>query len=160
MIIGVGWFYTRNMPESIFPDVNFPRISVLVHSGRLPVKFMLVQATKPLEAAAEGEPGVRLVRSQTGNGISKITVYFESNIKPHIAYLMLESRLSHVALPPGSKMTVRLMSPNVYPFAEYALVSNRRDYNSSDMMSVFAFKIRPALLSVKGIYQIEGTGRG
>ncbi|MCL5892621.1 MAG: efflux RND transporter permease subunit, partial [Deltaproteobacteria bacterium] len=115
MIIGIGWFYTRNMPESIFPDVNFPRISVLVHSGRLPVKFMLVQATKPLEAAAEGEPGVRLVRSQTGNGISKITVYFESNIKPHIAYLMLESRLSQVALPPGSKMTVRLMSPNVYP---------------------------------------------
>ncbi|MCL4497357.1 MAG: efflux RND transporter permease subunit [Deltaproteobacteria bacterium] len=160
MIIGIGWFYTRNMPESIFPDVNFPRISVLVHSGRLPVKFMLVQATKPLEAAAEGEPGVRLVRSQTGNGISKITVYFESNIKPHIAYLMLESRLSQVALPPGSKMTVRLMSPNVYPFAEYALVSNRQGYNSSDMMSVFAFKIRPALLSVKGIYQIEGTGRG
>ncbi len=160
MIIGIGWFYTRNMPESIFPDVNFPRISVLVHSGRLPVKFMLVQATKPLEAAAEGEPGVRLVRSQTGNGISKITVYFESNIKPHIAYLMLESRLSQVALPPGSKMTVRLMSPNVYPFAEYALVSNRQGYNSSDMMSVFAFKIRPALLSVKGIYKIEGTGRG
>ncbi len=160
MIIGIGWFYARNMPESIFPDVNFPRISVLVHSGRLPVKFMLVQATKPLEAAAEGEPGVRLVRSQTGNGISKITVYFESNIKPHIAYLMLESRLSQVTLPPGSKMTVRLMSPNVYPFAEYALVSNRQGYNSSDMMSVFAFKIRPALLSVKGIYQIEGTGRG
>ena len=160
MVIGIGWFYTRNMSESIFPDVNFPRISVLVHSGRLPVKFMLVQATKPLEAAAEGEPGVRLVRSQTGNGISKITVYFESNIKPHIAYLMLESRLSQVALPPGSKMTVRLMSPNVYPFAEYALVSNRQGYNSSDMMSVFAFKIRPVLLSVKGIYQIEGTGRG
>ena len=160
MFIGIGWFYARNMPESIFPDVNFPRVSVLVHTGRLPVKFMLVQATKPLEAAAEGEPGVRLVRSQTGNGISKITVYFQSNIKPHIAYLMLESRLSQVALPPGSKMTVRLMSPNVYPFAEYALVSNRKDYNSSDMMSVFAFKIRPALLSIKGIYQIEGTGRG
>ena len=160
MIIGVGWFYSRNMPESIIPDVNFPRISILVNSGRLPVKFMLVQVTKPLEAAAEGEPGVRLVRSQTGNGISKIAVYFESNIKPHIAYLMLESRLNRVVLPPGSKMTVRLMSPNVYPFAEYALVSNRQDYNSSAMMSIFAFKVRPALLSVKGIYKIEGTGRG
>jgi len=160
MFIGIGWFYTRNMPESIFPDVNFPRVSVLVHSGRLPVKFMLIRVTKPLEAAAEGEQGVRLVRSQTGNGISKITVYFQSNIKPHIAYLMLESRLNQVALPPNSKINVSLMSPNVYPFAEYALVSNRKNYNSSDMMSVFAFKIRPALLSVKGIYRIEGTGRG
>ncbi len=73
---------------------------------------------------------------------------------------MLESRLSQVALPSGSKMTVRLMSPNVYPFAEYALVSNRKNYNSSDMMSTFAYKIRPALLSVKGIYKVEGTGRG
>ncbi|MHB1679950.1 MAG: efflux RND transporter permease subunit [bacterium] len=160
MIIGIGWIYIKSMSESIFPDVNFPRISVLVHSGKLPVKFMLVKVTAPLEAAAEGEAGVRLVRSQTGNGISKITVYFESNIKPHVAYLMLQSRLSQVALPPGSKMNVRLMSPNVYPFAEYALVSNRHAYNSSAMMPVFAFKIRPALLSVKGIYKIEGTGRG
>ena len=160
MIIGIGWIYINSMPQSIFPDVNFPRISVLVHSGRLPVKFMLVKITAPLEAAAEGEPGVRLVRSQTGNGISKITVYFQSDVKPHIAYLMLESRLSQVALPPGSKMTVRLMSPNVYPFAEYALVSNRKNYSSSDMMSTFAYKIRPALLSVKGIYKVEGTGRG
>ena len=160
MIIGIGWIYINSMPQSIFPDVNFPRISVLVHSGRLPVKFMLVKVTAPLEAAAEGEPGVRLVRSQTGNGISKITVYFESDIKPHVAYLMLQSRLSQVALPPDSKIDVRLMSPNVYPFAEYALVSNRHAYNSSAMMPIFAFKIRPALLSVKGIYKIEGTGRG
>ncbi|MDA8158878.1 MAG: efflux RND transporter permease subunit [Deltaproteobacteria bacterium] len=159
-ITAIGLLYAKEMPESIFPDVNFPRVSVLVHSGRLPVKFMLVQATKPLEAAAEGEPGVTLVRSQTGNGISKITVYFQSDIKPHVAYLMLESRLNQVALPPGSKVTVRLMSPNVYPFAEYALVSNLQKYNSSSMMSIFAYKIRPALLSVKGIYQIEGTGKG
>ena len=160
MIIAVGWFYAGKMPESIFPDVNFPRVSVLVHSGRLPVKFMLVQVTKPLEAAASGEPGVRLVRSQTGNGISKITVYFQPDIKPHVAYLMLQSRLNQVPLPHGSKIKVRLMSPNVYPFAEYALVSNLAGYNSSAMMPVFAYKIRPALLSVKGIYQIEGTGRG
>ncbi|MHB1696788.1 MAG: efflux RND transporter permease subunit [bacterium] len=160
MIIGIGWIYIGSMPESIFPDVNFPRVSILVHSGRLPVKFMLVKVTEPLEAAAEGEPGVRLVRSQTGNGISKITVYFESGIKPHVAYLMLESRLSQASLPPNSKINVRLMSPNVYPFAEYALVSNRQSYNSSDMMPVFAFKIRPALLSVKGVYQVAGTGRG
>ena len=58
MIIGIGWIYINSMPQSIFPDVNFPRISVLVHSDRLPVKFMLVKVAAPLEAAAEGEPGI------------------------------------------------------------------------------------------------------
>ena len=158
MVLAAGWIYTGSMPKSIFPEVNFPRIVILVHSGRLPVEYMLTKVTKPIEAVAEGEPGVRLVRSATGNGISKLHVYFEPGVKPHIAYLMLESRLNQVSLPPGSKISVRLMSPNVYPFAEYALVSNR--YDSSAMMPVFAFKIRPALLSVGGIYRIEGTGRG
>jgi len=52
-------------------------VTVLVNAGNLPVRAMEDVVTRPLEEAAKGEPGVRLVRSQTGYGLSKLHVYFD-----------------------------------------------------------------------------------
>jgi len=158
LLLAAGWISFQEMPESIFPAVDFPKVSVLVHTQDLPVKFMLLEVTRPLEEAAKGEPGVTLVRSQTGNGLTKLHVYFGPHTNPDLAYLMLQARLSHIVLPPGAKMSVRLMTPNIYALSEYALVSNRVD--SSAMMPTFAFAIRPALLSIPGVYHVDATGRG
>jgi len=157
-VLAAGWFALQTLPEAVFPNVNFPKVSVVVNAGKLPVKFMEVEVTRPLEQAAKGEPGVRLVRSQTGNGLSKLHVYFDPNVNPETAYLMLQARLAHIPLPSGARMSVRPMMPNIYPFAEYALVSNGTD--SSAMMPTFAFQIRPTLLSVPGVYRVDGIGRG
>ena len=158
LLLAAGWIAFREMPESIFPAVDFPKVSVLVHTQDLPVKFMLLEVTRPLEEAAKGEPGVTVVRSQTGNGLTKLHVFFGPHVNPELAYLMLQARLSHIALPVGAKMSVRLMTPNIYALSEYALVSNRVD--SSTMMPDFAFTIRPAILSIPGVYHVNDTGRG
>ncbi|HUZ66824.1 MAG TPA: efflux RND transporter permease subunit [Beijerinckiaceae bacterium] len=158
LTLAAGWFSLGALPESIFPDVSFPKVTVLVTDGRLPVKLMLLQVTKPLEQAAQGEPGVRVVRSQTGNGLSKLHVYFTASVDPQLAFLMLQARLAHVVLPTGALVSSQLMTPDVYPFAEYALVSDSVD--SARMQPVFAFQVRPALTSVPGVYQVTGTGQG
>jgi len=158
LTLGAGWLSLGALPESIFPDVSFPKVSVLVSDGRLPVKLMLLEVTKPLEQAAQGEPGVRVVRSQTGNGLSKLHVYFTSSVNPQLAFLMLQSRLAHVALPAGAAISSRLMTPEIYPFAEYALASDT--LTSAQMQPVFAFQVRPALTSIRGVYQVTGTGLG
>ena len=158
LVLGAGWATLGRLAETVFPDLSFPKVVVLVSDGQVPVKLMLLAVTRPLELAAQGEPGVRVVRSQTGNGISKLHVYFTSGTDPELAYLLLQARLAHVKLPPGAAMTVRLQTPEVYPFAEYALVSDTT--GSAAMQPVFAFQIRPALIGVPGVYKVSGTGRG
>jgi multidrug efflux pump subunit AcrB len=159
ILVFIGGFLVYHaLPKSIFPDVAFPKVAVLVHTDNLPVRFMLLQVTRPLEQVAKGEPGVRLVRSQTGNGLTKLHVYFARGVNPEIAYLMLQARLAAVPLPTGAIISERLMMPNIYPLAEYALVSNR--YDSSAMMPTFAFEVRPALLGLPGVYEVNDTGRG
>ncbi|MEL5848752.1 MAG: efflux RND transporter permease subunit [Candidatus Igneacidithiobacillus chanchocoensis] len=158
LLLAAGLVALRSMPESVFPAVNFPKISILVQDQDLPVQIMLLQVTRPLEESAEGVAGVHLVRSQTGVGLSKIHVYFDRDANPENVYLRLQARLSHVALPAGASLSVRLMRPNIYPVLQYALVSNRLD--SSSMMASYAFVIRPALLSLPGVYQVQETGRG
>ncbi len=158
LVLAAGFAVYGDLPESVFPDVVFPKVVVLVTDGDLPAKLMLLKVTRPLEMMAQGEPGVRLVRSQTGNGLSKLHVYFTSGTDPETAYLLLQARLADAHLPPGARMTVRLQTPETYPFAEYALVSDRVD--SAAMQAVLAFTLRPALLTVPGVYKVSGTGRG
>ena len=158
LVLAAGLVAFRSLPRSVFPDVNFPRVSVLVSDGYLPVHVMLVRVTEPLEQAAKGVPNVTLVRSTTSNGLSKIHVFFNSALSPNEAYLWLEARLGQVALPPGAHMTVRLMMPNIYPFAEYALVSQNQ--TSSDLLPAYAFTIKPRLLDVPGVYTVASIGRG
>ena len=158
LVLAVGFVAFRALPRSVFPNVNFPRVSVLVSDGYLPVHVMLVRVTEPLEQAAKGVPNVTLVRSTTSNGLSKIHVFFNSALPPNEAYLLLEARLGQVALPPGSHMSVRLMMPSIYPFAEYALVSQKK--TSSDLMPAYAFTIKPRLLDVPGVYTVASVGRG
>ena len=158
LVLTGGFLAYHSLPKSIFPNVDFPKVAVLVHTDNLPVRFMLLEVTRPLEQAAKGEPGVRMVRSQTGNGLTKLHVYFARGINPELAYLLLQARLAAIALPPGATISERLMMPNIYPLAEYALVSNR--FNSSDLMPTFAFQVRPALLALPGVYEVNDTGRG
>ncbi|OBS09191.1 efflux RND transporter permease subunit [Acidihalobacter prosperus] len=158
LLLVAGWLALGALPRSVFPDVDFPRVTVLVSDANLPVRYMLLQVTEPLEQAAKGVAGVRLVKSQSGVGLSKLHVYFGDHVAPETAYLTLQARLAQIPLPPGARMTVRLMTPHIQPFAQYALVSDRVD--SSAMMPFYAFDVRPALLSVRGVYQVNGTGRG
>jgi cobalt-zinc-cadmium resistance protein CzcA len=158
VLLLAGWVAFERLPQSIFPPVDFPKVSVLVHTNDLPVRYMLLAVTEPLEQAAKGEPGVTLVRSQTGVGLSKLHVYFSSSTNPETAYLLLQARLAHIPLPPGASISVRLMRPNIYPLAQYALVSNT--VSSAAMKPVFAFTLRPAILGVRGVYQAKDTGRG
>ena len=158
LVLAAGVTVLGTLPETVFPDIAFPKVAILVTDSELPAKLMLLEVTRPLELMAQGEPGVRLVRSQTGNGLSKLHVYFTAGIDSQTAYLLLQARLANAHLPPGAKMSVYLQTPEVYPFAEYALVSNHVD--SSAMQPLLAYQIRPALLTVPGVYKVSGTGRG
>lgn len=158
LVVAAGVAVFGALPETVFPDVEFPKVSVLVTDSELPAKLMLLQVTRPLELMAQGEPGVRVVRSQTGNGLSKLHVYFTSGTAPETAYLLLQARLANARLPAGARMSVVLETPEVYPIAEYALVSNAVD--SAAMQPLLDFQLRPALLTVPGVYKVSGTGRG
>ncbi|MHB8493695.1 MAG: efflux RND transporter permease subunit [Casimicrobiaceae bacterium] len=157
-VLAAGVLAFRQLPRSVFPDVTFPRVNVMATWGYAPPKLVLLRLTQPLERAAKSVPGVRLVRSETGNGLSKLHIYFSPGVSASQAYILLQARLASVSLPPGTHLTVRPMRPNVFPFAEYALVSNT--ISSSAMQPIFTFKARPALLNIPGVFTVDGIGRG
>ena len=68
--------YTR-MQTNLFPEVLFPRITVIADAGQQPVDRMMITVTKPLESAVKKVPGTTVVKSSTSRGSCVIDVYFQ-----------------------------------------------------------------------------------
>ena len=72
-----GIYGAMQVPISVFPDTNFPRVVIGVDKGVMPVEQMQVTITKPIEDAINSVPGLLTVRSTTSRGSAEISLFFD-----------------------------------------------------------------------------------
>src|ERR1700735_5004819 len=72
-----GIYAVTQVPISVFPDTNFPRIVIGVDNGVMPVEQMQVSITKPIEDAINSVPGLVTIRSITSRGSAEISLFFD-----------------------------------------------------------------------------------
>ena len=63
-----GVYLAFQVPISVFPQTDFPRVVIAVDNGVMPVEQMQVTITKPIEDAVNAVPGLLKVRSITSRG--------------------------------------------------------------------------------------------
>ncbi len=71
-----GVIFTFRLPIAIFPQTDFPRISIRADNGITPIDIQMLTVTRPLEQAIRVVPGITDVRSTTGRGSTEINVFF------------------------------------------------------------------------------------
>ena len=57
-----GVYAAFQVPISVFPETNFPRVVIGIDNGVMPVEQMQVTITKPIEDAVNSVPGLVLDR--------------------------------------------------------------------------------------------------
>src|SRR5690349_561043 len=91
-----GIYSASSMPSSVFPQTNFPRVTIMVDNGEMPVGEMMATITKPIEEAMKDISGVVNIRSTTGRGSSVINVYFYWSVDMVQSELHVRTRLAQV----------------------------------------------------------------
>src|SRR5436853_7226700 len=76
----LGGFLAFNIPVSVFPETNFPRILIAVDNGVMPIDQMMVTITRPLEEAVNSVPGLQEVRSITSRGSAEVDLFFRWDV--------------------------------------------------------------------------------
>src|SRR6202022_555861 len=76
MLAGGGVFAALQLPVSLFPTANFPRVGVSLDAGDRPAQQMEMQVTRPVENAVRRVPGVISVRSTTSRGAADVSINF------------------------------------------------------------------------------------
>ncbi|MCL5774315.1 MAG: efflux RND transporter permease subunit [Firmicutes bacterium] len=151
----VGYRMSPTISQGVFPNVFFPRVNVTIENGYAPVNQMLFQITRPVEESLKTVQGVERVTSATSVGSTDINLYFSWSMNPYLAYQLVQARLAEQknTLPSDAKITVIQATPSRYPVAMYAIGSD--NVPPGRLTEVLYYNIRPLLLSVNGIQDVE-----
>jgi cobalt-zinc-cadmium resistance protein CzcA len=157
LLIAGGFSYTR-MQTNLFPEVLFPRITILVDAGQIPVDRMMITITKPLESAVKRVKGVTVVRSSTGRGTSTIDVYFEWGLDTYAQKTQIESRINEIKnyLPPGVNLSIEAMNQSLFPV--YGLTLEGTTHSPVATRDAANLLLRPIFSQVKGISNVVVRG--
>lgn len=103
LLLAGTWCYMQ-MQTNLFPEVLFPRITVIADAGQQPVDRMMITVTKPLESAVKKVQGTTVVKSSTSRGSCVIDVYFKWGLDIYALKTQLESRINEIKgfLPDGT----------------------------------------------------------
>jgi CzcA family heavy metal efflux pump len=158
MILLVGIYSYHRMQTSLFPDVVFPKITVIADNGEQPVDKMMVTVTKPLEMAIKRVNGIRMVRSSTNRGSCTIEAFFTWNIDIQDTKTQLESRIAEIKnqLPPTVNIVVEAMGQNIYPVIGYTLESN--SFGQVELKKNAQYMVRPQFSMVPGVSNVVVRG--
>lgn len=149
---GVYSFFV--LPSNIYPNLDFPRVVILAHSGDLAPQTMLLNVTRPLEESVSTVQDVSRVRSDTIRGAASVGVLFNPGMDMKYALQLVQGRVSEVqsSLPAGTDVSVEWESPTVYPVLSLILNGNVPD---ADLYDYAYYNLRPMFTRVTGVGQVE-----
>jgi cobalt-zinc-cadmium resistance protein CzcA len=158
LILMAGIYCYSKMQTNLFPEVLFPRITVIADAGQQPVDRMMITVTKPLESAVKKVPGVTVVKSYTGRGSSDIDVYFKWGTDIYALKTQLESRINEIKgfLPQGTIISTEAMNQSLYPVYGFTLES--KNHSKIELRDVGNLIVRPVLSRVNGVSNVVVHG--
>ncbi|GAB3327653.1 CusA/CzcA family heavy metal efflux RND transporter [Hymenobacter humi] len=128
LLLAAGIFAYQRMQTALFPEVTFPKITLIADNGQQPVDRMMITVTKPLESAVKRVKGVTIVKSSTSRGSCVIEVYLTWDVDVYATKTQLESRINEIKglLPAGVTISTEAMNQSLFPVLGYTLESSSR----------------------------------
>ena len=146
------------MPISLFPNIDFPRIVMIADNGEEPADRMMIEVTRPLEEAARAIPGVVRVQSATSRGSSEISVNLSWGTDIIQALQLIQGRVASIRneLPSTVSIDIERMNATVFPVEGFSLTSDSLDL--VQLRDLAYYVIRPALVRINGIAEVQVVG--
>jgi len=153
-----GVLAALNLPVSLFPHIDYPRVVVSIDAGDRDADQMAAEITRPVEIALRGVPNVTRIRSTTSRGSAEVELSFGWGDDMVSATLATQSALAALApdLPTGTNVTVVRSDPTQFPVLGVALTSKTLD--QAALRQIAELKVRPALTGVAQVAGVEILG--
>ncbi len=158
LLIVAGVFSFTRMQTNLFPEVLFPRITIIADVGQLPIDRMMITVTKPIETAVKRVQGVTTVKSSTTRGTCTIDVFFQWGADTYSKKTQLESRINEIKnfLPQGVNLNIEAMNQSLFPVYGYTLESN--EHSQVALRDQANLVLRPVFAQVQGISNVVVRG--
>ncbi len=159
----VGVYAALQVPISVFPDTNFPRVVIGVDNGVMPVEQMQITVTKPIEDAVNSVSGLRTVRSTTSRGSAEISLFFDWNVDMIRTLQLTDAAISKVrqTLPATAKISTNRLTFATFPILGYALTADDegpQTVSQTRLWELATYDLKPPLNRVEGVSSVVVQG--
>jgi CzcA family heavy metal efflux pump len=153
-----GIYLALQVPISVFPETNFPRVVIGVDNGVMPVEQMEVTITRPIEDAVNSVPGLETVRSITSRGSAEVSLFFDWNQDMVRQLQLVDAALSKVrqTLPSTAVITTNRLTFATFPILGYSLTSDT--VPQTQLWEIATYQLKPPLNRVAGVSTVIVQG--
>lgn len=165
LLIAYGLKSFQDLPIDAVPDITNTQVQINTQvKGYVPDEIERM-VTFPIEYSMNGIPSVETIRSVSKYGISQVTVIFDEGTDIYIARQLVGEKLQNIELPSGIIPEMGPISTGLGEIFHYSIEaktpakdSNERLVQLMELRSIQDWVIKPRLLTVKGVTEINTIG--
>lgn len=167
LIAVIGLYSSTRLAIDAVPDVTNVQVQINSEaSGYSPLEVEQ-RITYPIENAMAGTPSMSMTRSLSRYGLSQVTVVFEEGTDIYWARQQISERLQGIrqSLPKGIEPSLGPVASGlgeIFMYAVYAKADAKKPdgsaYTTEDLRTLQDWVIRPQLMRVKGVTEINSVG--
>ncbi|HRY46080.1 MAG TPA: efflux RND transporter permease subunit, partial [Thermoanaerobaculia bacterium] len=158
LVVGGGYALTQ-LPVDAVPDITNVQVQVLTKAPALGPVEMEQFVTYPVEAAMNGLPRLKEIRSVSRYGLSAVTIVFEDGVNIFFARQLVAERLvqAREAIPEG------LGNPEMGPVTTglgdvFQFTVEGEGVSAMERRSILDWMIAPRLRAVPGVTEVNTWG--
>lgn len=155
LVIGVVSYF--RLPMEFLPTADNPQVTIISMSQGIDSKTMESEVTLPIERSVTGLNGKASVFSTTGDGFSKVDLFFEAGYDMKQAKLDVQDALNGISLPPYiSKPIISQLNTSMIPIVNIAvtfeegLTEENKEFARNKLQSMYQ--------EIKGVSNVDIYG--
>ncbi len=156
-----GSFVAARAKLGVFPEFAPPEVVIQTEAAGLSSEQVEKLVTQRIENALLGTSGIKVIRSQSIQGLSVVTVIFDSSTDIFKARQLVSERLLQTANEMPQGVSAPIMAPLTTATSWILTIGLRSATRSPMDLWTFAYwTLRPRLLAVPGVAKIAIYGGG
>ena len=157
LVIVIGIVSYFRLPMEFLPSADNPQVTVISMGQGTDSKTMETEVTEPIERALAGVNGKTSVISTTGDGFSKVDLFFEAGSDMKQAKLDVQEKLSNITLPQYiSKPIISQLNTSMIPIVNIAVTFS--DGLTTENIEFAQETLKPLYEDIEGVSAVDLYG--
>ena len=156
LLSAAGVWSALQLPSAIYPELTFPRITIVAQGSSLGARQVVFAMTRPIEEAVSIVPGVVRVQSRSIRGASEVNINFAERTDMNYALQLVRTRVEQIRgdLPPGLDVEIERLTPSLFPILSYNLEGG----DAAALFDIARYQIKPVLSRLPGVGRVDVQG--
>jgi multidrug efflux pump subunit AcrB len=145
------------IPMEFLPNADNPQVTVIVMGQGTDSNTMESEVTSPIENVVSGVNGKSNVYSTTGDGFSKVDIFFDSNTDMKQAKVDVENAVNSLTLPQNvTKPSIVQLNTSMIPISQLAITFD--DGLTRDNIKFAKQELVPLYKDIEGVSTVQAFG--